>query len=114
MSFVGIRVAITKGWRKLGKKLIGSCIGIVRDNGMEPRLQKELRESGLPERYEDIPSDDDTDVSDAQMDDLPEGSNPQYNADYSGSQYDREYYTSTDLGGPSYSHQVMLFSNLRE
>lgn len=58
VSLVGMRMAITRGCRKAGKRLIGSCIGIVRNSGMEPRLQKALTEHGLSDKYEDIPSDD--------------------------------------------------------
>ena len=111
---VGIRLAVTRGWRKAGKKLIGSCVGIVRNNGMEPRLQKELTEHGLPDNYEDILSDESTDRCDEMMTDVVEPVSAQYNEEWNpDSQNAWDSYASEHHIGPSFVYQV-YFEKFRQ
>ena len=101
--YVGVRMTITKGWRKVGKKLIGSCIGIVRNTGMEPRLQNHLTEHGLPSNYEDIPSDESADSGDAAM-----------NEDSGDAAMTEDCGASTEHVGPSYVHEVYFTKPIKK
>ncbi|EEC81777.1 hypothetical protein OsI_25467 [Oryza sativa Indica Group] len=55
----GIKCAITNSCKKLGKSILRTCLGNLRDLNLEPRLQNMLTDAGLPINIEDIPSDDD-------------------------------------------------------
>lgn len=55
----GIKCAITNSCKKLGKSILKTCLGNLRDLNLEPRLQNMLTDAGLPINIEDIPSDDD-------------------------------------------------------
>jgi len=106
VSYVGVRLAITKGFRKVGKKLVGSCFGIVRNTGMEPRLKAHLTEHGLPDNYEDIPSEESAEMSDPEGTDRTPPNRSQYNEAWTSGQNAWDNYVSTEHVGPSYVHEV--------
>jgi len=110
--YVGVRMTITKGWRKVGKKLIGSCIGIVRNTGMEPRLQNHLTEHGLPTNYEDIPSDESADSVDAAMNE--DSGDAAMTEDCGASQNVWDQNVSTEHVGPSYVHEVYFTKSIKK
>ncbi|KAL6639508.1 hypothetical protein ACP70R_023238 [Stipagrostis hirtigluma subsp. patula] len=54
----GIKCVANGGYKKLGKYVLRTCVGNLRDLNLEPRLHNMLHEAGLPSEVEDIPSDD--------------------------------------------------------
>lgn len=55
----GIKCCITNGCKKIGKSILITCQGNIRDLNLEYKLQNMLSEAGLPIKVEEIPSDDD-------------------------------------------------------
>ena len=53
---------LTKGWRKLGKKLMRTGWRLCCDTGFGPRAQQMMDEAGIPENWEAIPSDEPTPI----------------------------------------------------
>uniref|UniRef100_A0A0E0BAY3 Uncharacterized protein n=1 Tax=Oryza glumipatula TaxID=40148 RepID=A0A0E0BAY3_9ORYZ len=54
-----IKCFSTKGCKKLGKSILMTCQGNLKDLNLEPKLQNMLYEAGLPTKVDEIPSDDD-------------------------------------------------------
>ncbi|TVU18462.1 hypothetical protein EJB05_34564 [Eragrostis curvula] len=54
----GIKCALSRGWRKMGKILIMTCYNNVNDINMEEKLKSMLHEAGLPICVDDIRSED--------------------------------------------------------
>lgn len=55
----GIKCCITNGCKKIGKSILITCQGNIRDLNLEYKLQNMLSEAELPIKVEEIPSDDD-------------------------------------------------------
>ncbi|EAZ37700.1 hypothetical protein OsJ_22042 [Oryza sativa Japonica Group] len=55
----GIKCCITNGCKKIGKSILITCQGNIRDLNLEYKLQNMLSEAGLPIKVEEIQSDDD-------------------------------------------------------
>ena len=61
---------------------------------------------GLPDNYEDIPSDESVEMSDAVVTDMPPPDSSQYNEAWTSGRNACDTYVSAEHFGPSYVHEV--------
>lgn len=59
---MAIPMALTRGLKRFGKRTLLSCRGSLHDVGQGHKLEKLLRDAGLPERIEDITTSDEPEV----------------------------------------------------
>jgi hypothetical protein len=62
-AFFMIRQVFTRGWKLIGKRILKSCRGHLKDVGQTRLLDFVLREAGLPTNVDNIPTDDEPDVA---------------------------------------------------
>ena len=92
--------------------LLKASCGLVRDNGLEPRLQNMLTQANLPINWEEISSNESAEVGEQQIPDLPsDDQNFQYHStwldsDQAFTEYMATGYTATGHTGPSQVEQV--------
>ena len=79
MRIVGAAVKLlkTRTYKKLGKFFLKASCGLLRDNGMEAKLESMFREANLPDNIDDI---SDGDVPDGQepIPEFHQDENPNY------------------------------------
>jgi hypothetical protein len=62
-AFSAIRQVLTRGWKRIGKKILKSCRGYLEDVGQTHWLEVILRVAGLPINFDDIPTDDESEIT---------------------------------------------------
>jgi hypothetical protein len=62
-AFFAIRHVLTRGWKRIRKRILKSCHGHLEDVGQTHQLEVILREVGLPVNVDDISTDDEPDVA---------------------------------------------------
>lgn len=104
----GIKLQLARGWKKVGKVVLQTCYGNLKDTRMEHRLQEMLKEAGLPLEIDELPSDDSPRAYFTPMPQPPNDMNVDVMDDwlYSGRGFTR--YLNAGLGIGE-SNQVTLF-----
>ena len=87
--------------------LLKASCGLVRDNGLEPRLQNMLTQANLPINWEEISSNESAEVGEQQIPDLPaDDQNFQYHSTWLDSDMAFTEYMAQGNAGPSQVEQV--------
>ncbi|XP_078151044.1 uncharacterized protein LOC144546377 [Carex rostrata] len=77
ITSAAIRLTKTKTYKKLGKFFLKASCGLLRDNGMDAKLQSMFRAADLPDNIDDISDGDDIDDQES-IPDFPQDEDPNY------------------------------------
>jgi hypothetical protein len=60
-AFIGMKYVLTRGWKRVGKRLLTSCHGHLEDVGQSHRLDMIMTRVGIPTDIDSILTDDEPD-----------------------------------------------------
>ena len=103
----GAALLKTKTYKGLGKILLKLSCGLLRDNGMEPKLRNMMRAANLPENYDDIP-DVELPPGIEPFPNLPQDDDPHYQENWINSENGLVEYLAQIPDIPSQAYQVSI------